>query len=51
MYLAYALFCDDTLLPAIAQRQSIDALGRSKSFQELERSLHTALGDLGVLET
>jgi hypothetical protein len=40
-----------SLLPAIAQRQSIDALRRSKSFQELERSLHTALGDLGVLDT
>ena len=41
----------DTLLPAIAQRQSIDALRRLRSFQELERSLHTALGELGVLET
>jgi len=41
----------DTLLPAIAQRQSMDALRQSRSFQELERSLHTALGDLGVLET
>ena len=41
----------DRLLPAIAQRQSIDALRRSRSFRELERSLHTALGDLGVLDT
>ena len=41
----------DSLLPAIAQRQSMDALRRSASFQELERSLRTALGDLGVLET
>ena len=41
----------DSLLPAIAQRQSMDALRRSASFQELERSLHTALGDLGILET
>ena len=40
-----------SLLPAIAQRQSIDALRRSKSFQGLECSLHTALGDLGVLDT
>ena len=37
-------------LPAIAQRQSIDALGRSKSFQEFEVSLQRALLDLGVLE-
>lgn len=41
----------DSLLPAIAQRQSMDALRRSTSFQELERNLHTALGDLGILET
>ncbi len=40
----------DTLLPAIAQRQSIDALGRSKSFQEFEVGLQGALLDLGVLE-
>lgn len=40
----------DALLPAIAQRQSIDALGRSKSFQEFEFSLQRALLDLGVLE-
>lgn len=41
----------DRLLPAIAQRQSIDALRQSKSYQELERGLRTALGDLGILET
>ncbi len=41
----------DSLLPAIAQRQSMDALRRSTSFQELERDLRTALGDLGTLET
>ena len=40
----------DTLLPAIAQRQSIDALGRSKSFREFEDSLQGALHDLGLLE-
>ena len=40
----------DTLLPAIAQRQSIDALRRSSSFQELESSLDPALRDLGVIE-
>ena len=40
----------ETLLPAIAQRQSIDALRRSQSFRELERSLHAALADLGVLK-
>ncbi len=40
----------DALLPAIAQRQSMDALGRSKSFREFEVSLRTALLDLGVLE-
>ena len=40
----------DSLLPAIAQRQSIDALGRSKSFQEFEVSLQGALLDLGILE-
>ena len=40
----------DALLPAIAQRQSMDALGRSKSFQEFEVGLQSALLDLGVLE-
>lgn len=40
----------DSLLPGIAQRQSIDALGRSRSFQEFEASLRNALLDLGVLE-
>ena len=40
----------ETLLPAIAQRQSIDALRRSSSFQEFESSLDTALRDLGVIE-
>lgn len=40
----------DALLPAIAQRQSMDALGRSTSFQEFEVSLQRALLDLGVLE-
>ena len=40
----------DTLLPAIALRQSIDALRRSNSFQEFESSLDTALRDLGIVE-
>lgn len=40
----------DSLLPAIAQRQSINALGRSRSFREFEISLQGALQDLGVLE-
>ena len=40
----------DSLLPAIVQRQSIDALGRSKSFQQFEVSLQGALHDLGLLE-
>ena len=40
----------DTLLPAIAQRQSIDALGRSKSFLEFETALRTALRDLGIIK-
>lgn len=40
----------DALLPAIAQRQSMDALGRSKSFQEFEVSLQRAMFDLGILE-
>ena len=40
----------DSLLPAIAQRQSIDALGRSKSFQEFEVGLERALLDLGIVE-
>jgi len=40
----------DSLLPAIAQRQSIDALGRSRSFREFEVSLQGVLQDLGVLE-
>ncbi len=39
----------ETLLPAIAQRQSIDALRRSKSFCEFERSLHAGLRDLGIV--
>lgn len=38
-----------TLLPAIAQRQSIDALRRSASFQVFERNLLSGLRDLGVL--
>ena len=40
----------ETLLPAIAQRQSIDALRRSESFQGFERSLLAGLRDLGVVE-
>ncbi|MCY4510989.1 MAG: hypothetical protein OXG35_29105 [Acidobacteria bacterium] len=32
------------------ERQSMDALGRSKSFQEFEVGLQRALLDLGVLE-
>ena len=40
----------DSLLPGIAQRQSIDALKGSISFQEFEGSLQRALLDLGVLE-
>ena len=40
----------DALLPAIAQRQSMDALGRLKSFQEFEVSLQRAMFDLGILE-
>ena len=40
----------DSLLPAIAQRQSIDALGRSKSFQEFEGGLQRAMLDLGILD-
>ena len=39
-----------TLLPAIARRQSLDILGRSKSFQEFVASLQKALRDLGVME-
>ena len=40
----------DTLLPAIAQRQSIDALRQSNSFQAFEIGLRTALRDLGVVD-
>ena len=40
----------DSLLPGIAQRQSIDALKGSISFQEFEGSLQRALLDLGVPE-
>ena len=40
----------DALLPAIAQRQSMDALGRSKSFREFEGSLQRALHDVGVVD-
>ncbi len=39
----------DSLLPLIAQRQSIDALGRSRSFKEFEDGLKSALHDLGIL--
>ena len=39
----------ETLLPAIAQRQSIDALRRSASFQVFERHLLVGLRDLGVV--
>ena len=39
----------DSLLPGIAQRQSIDALGGSSSFQEFKVSLQGALLDLGIL--
>ena len=38
-----------TLLPAIAQRQSIAELRRSASFRDFESRLKTALQDLGVL--
>ena len=40
----------DALLPAIALRQSMDVLGRSKSFRKFEGSLQRALHDLGVVE-
>ena len=39
-----------TLLPAIARRQSIDALRGSRSFQEFESGLGAALRDLGVVD-
>ena len=39
-----------TLLPGIAQRQSIDALRRSDSFQGFEYDLLAGLRDLGVVE-
>ena len=39
----------ETLLPGIAQRQSIDALRQSDSFQRFERSLLAGLRDLGVV--
>ena len=44
--------CDSVgeVLPAIAQRQSIDALEQSRSFREFEGSLQRALLDLGVVE-
>ena len=38
-----------TLLPAIAQRQSIAELRRSASFRDFESRLKTALQDLGIL--
>ena len=38
-----------TLLPAIAQRQSIAELRRSASFSDFESRLKTALQDLGIL--
>ena len=38
-----------TLLPAIAQRQSIAELRRSASFSDFESRLETALQDLGIL--
>ena len=38
-----------TLLPAIAQRQSISELRRSASFSDFESRLETALQDLGIL--
>lgn len=38
------------LLPAIAQRQSIDALRRSRSFREFEVGLRGALGNLGIVD-
>ena len=40
----------ETLLPAIAQRQSMDALRRSTSFQGFERNLLTGLRALGVVD-
>ena len=40
----------ETLLPAIAQRQSIDALRETSSFQRFELSLRAALQDLGIME-
>ncbi len=40
----------DALLPAIALRQSIEALRRSHSFQEFESSLRAALRNLGIIE-
>lgn len=40
---------ETTVLPAIAQRQSIDALRRARSFAEFEKGLTTALGHVGAI--
>lgn len=37
------------IIPAIAQRQSLDNLRRSRSFTSFEASLRVALGDLGCI--